>query len=61
MLRLSIRVRLWLSSAEGQGLVEYALIVAMIAMLLAVSLGYLRTSFLSAFSHIGSLLNQPST
>ena len=45
---------------EGQGLVEYALIIAVVSVLLIVALGTLRGDIEGTFSDIGAALN-PAT
>ena len=40
--------------AEGQGLVEYALILAFVALLVIVALVFLRTQIVSGYSRIGN-------
>ena len=43
-----------LSSEEGQGLVEYALIIALVAVLLIAALGLLRGSISGVFTSISN-------
>ena len=43
--------------AEGQGLVEYALIIAFIAIVVIVAMVFLRTQITSLFSKVGNSLN----
>lgn len=43
-------------SEEGQGLVEYALIIALVALVISVSLGAFGTSLLSAYQNIGAVV-----
>ncbi len=59
MLKLYIRVQNakdWLAQDEGQDLVEYALVVALIALAATAGMGKLATALSSAFSNIGSTL-----
>jgi pilus assembly protein Flp/PilA len=46
----------FLTSDEGQGLVEYALIIAVIAIALIVALMFLRDQITNIFSNIGNNL-----
>ena len=48
---------LYAGEAEGQGLVEYALIIAFIAILVIVALISLRGQISSLFSRVGNSLN----
>ena len=43
---------------KGQGLVEYALIIALIAILLSVALGWVTGALSTVFSRISSTLNK---
>jgi Flp pilus assembly pilin Flp len=45
---------LYLGEHEGQGLVEYALILAFVALLVIVALIFLRTQIQSGYSRIGN-------
>ena len=45
---------LYAGEAEGQGLVEYALILAFIAILVLVALFFLRDQIISGYSRIGN-------
>jgi len=46
----------WLRERDGQGLVEYALIIAFIAIAVIVSMLFLRDQLASAFSNIANNL-----
>jgi pilus assembly protein Flp/PilA len=46
-----------LQKEEGQGLVEYALIIVLVSVVLIVALGYLSTGISNAFSMASSALN----
>jgi Flp pilus assembly pilin Flp len=48
---------LYAGEPEGQGLVEYALIIAFSAILVIVALIFLRTQISTVFSRIGNSLN----
>ena len=50
---------LYLPREEGQGLVEYALILVLIAIVVIVILGVLGTQVSNIFSTIADALNQP--
>jgi pilus assembly protein Flp/PilA len=54
---LSIRVQNLLQDEKGQDLIEYALVVTMIAFAATATMGSLATSINSAFDNIGSKLN----
>ncbi len=60
MLSLYCRVMSWLNSEEGQGMAEYALIIALIAILLVGALIAVKGSLSDAFSKIGSGLSTTS-
>jgi pilus assembly protein Flp/PilA len=47
---------LYAGEQEGQGLVEYALIIAFIAILVIVALIFLRTQISTLFSRVGNSL-----
>ncbi|HEV2009773.1 MAG TPA: Flp family type IVb pilin [Candidatus Limnocylindria bacterium] len=46
----------WLQDDEGQGLVEYALIIAVIAIAVIVAMVFLREQIQNIFSNIGNNL-----
>ena len=46
----------WLRDDEGQGLVEYALIIAVIAIAVIVAMVFLREQIQNIFSNIGNNL-----
>jgi pilus assembly protein Flp/PilA len=46
----------WLVADDGQGLVEYALIIAVIAIAVIGSMVYLRGQLMNIFSNIGNAL-----
>jgi pilus assembly protein Flp/PilA len=46
----------WLRSDDGQGLVEYALIIAIIAIAVIVAMLFLRDQITNVFSNIGNNL-----
>lgn len=54
---LNLLRRLW-KDEEGQGLVEYALIIALIAVLLIISLGNVRAAIANVFTKITTELNK---
>jgi pilus assembly protein Flp/PilA len=56
LLLLSIKLRTLLSNEEGQDLIEYALVVALIAFGAVASMKLLSSDINNAFSDIGSLL-----
>jgi len=41
---------------EGQGLVEYALIIALVALVISVALGVFGTSLMGAYQNIGAVV-----
>jgi pilus assembly protein Flp/PilA len=57
LLKLYIRVQNLLSQDEGQDLVEYALIVALIALAATAGMKTLASDLSSAFSSVGSTIN----
>ena len=57
MLKLYIKMQNLLSSDEGQDLVEYALVVALIALAATAGMKTLATDLNSAFSSVGTTLN----
>jgi len=57
LLKLYIKVQNLLSQDEGQDLVEYALIVALIALAATAGMGKLATAINTAFSTVGANLS----
>jgi pilus assembly protein Flp/PilA len=57
MLKFYIKMQNLLSGDEGQDLVEYALVVALIALAATVGMGKLATALSGAFTSIGTTLN----
>lgn len=57
MLKLYVRVQNLLSSDEGQDLVEYALVVALIALAATAGMNKLAGDLSAAFSTVGTTLN----
>jgi pilus assembly protein Flp/PilA len=57
LLKLYIRVQNLLSQDEGQDLVEYALIVALIALAATAGMKTLATDLSAAFTSIGNTVN----
>ena len=56
MLVAYMRARIGLARQEGQALVEYALIISLIAILLIGALTFMRTRLAGIFTTIGSAL-----
>ena len=56
MLKLSVQMQSLMMSEEGQDLIEYALVVALIALAATAGMGTLATSINTAFSNIGAKL-----
>jgi pilus assembly protein Flp/PilA len=56
MLKLWVMVQNWIAEQEGQDLVEYALIIALIALGCVAGLNTLATKIGTAFSNIGANL-----
>ena len=54
--RLSVRIQCLIMGEEGQDLVEYALVVALIGFAAVAGMGTLANDINSAFSNIGSTL-----
>jgi pilus assembly protein Flp/PilA len=54
--KLYFALRALIEREEGQDLVEYALIVALIALAATAGMGVLANAINSAFGHLGSLL-----
>ena len=57
LLMLSIKLRTMLSDEQGQDLIEYALVVALIAFGAVTAMGTLSTDINTAFTTIGTKLN----
>ena len=55
-LMLSVRIQNLLSREEGQDLIEYALVVALIALAATAGMGTLATDINKAFTNIGNTL-----
>jgi len=60
-LRLYLKLRTLLSQEEGQDLVEYALIVALIALAATAGMNTLATSINTAFTNVGTTLSTDIT
>jgi pilus assembly protein Flp/PilA len=56
LLKLSVKMQTLLVNEEGQDLIEYALVVALIAFAATVGMGSLATSINAAFTAIGTVL-----
>lgn len=54
MNRLFLKIQSWLSREEGQDLVEYALIIALLSVVLVASLKAVETNLSTVFSKISS-------
>lgn len=61
LLTLAIKLRTRLSNEEGQDLIEYALVVALIAFGAVASMQILSANINNAFSNIGTLLTSSLT
>jgi pilus assembly protein Flp/PilA len=59
--KLSIKIQSILKGEEGQDLIEYALVVALIAFAATVGMGTLASDINNAFSSIGSTLTSATT
>jgi pilus assembly protein Flp/PilA len=59
--KLSIKIQNILKGEEGQDLIEYALVVALIAFAATVGMGTLASDINNAFSSIGSTLTSATT
>jgi pilus assembly protein Flp/PilA len=59
--KLSIKIQSILNGEEGQDLIEYALVVALIAFAATVGMGTLASDINSAFSTIGTKLTAATT
>jgi pilus assembly protein Flp/PilA len=57
LLLLSVKLQNFLSREEGQDLIEYALVVALIAFAAVSGMGSLATKINTAFINIGTTLN----
>ena len=57
LLKLYIKVQSLLSQEEGQDLVEYALVVALIALAATTGMSSMAGTINTAFTNIGSLLS----
>lgn len=55
--KIYFALRSLMEREEGQDLVEYALIVALIALAATAGMTTLATAINSAFSHLGSIMN----
>ncbi len=53
---LYLRIQNWLADEEGQGLVEYGLIIALVAILLVAALQALQGSLDTVFTNISGTL-----
>jgi pilus assembly protein Flp/PilA len=58
MWKLSIKIQDLLSREEGQDLIEYALVVALIAFAATAAMGTLASDINNAFVNIGTRLNK---
>jgi pilus assembly protein Flp/PilA len=56
LLKISVKMQTLLVNEEGQDLIEYALVVALIAFAATVGMGSLANSINSAFTAIGTTL-----
>jgi pilus assembly protein Flp/PilA len=56
LLKLFVKIQAWASSEEGQNLVEYALVVALVAFGATTALKALGTGLKTAFSTISTTL-----
>lgn len=61
MLKLYIKYQNLISNDEGQDLVEYALVVALIALAATAGMGKLAAALSSAFSTVGTTLTSDIT
>jgi Flp pilus assembly pilin Flp len=52
-----LRVMTWTRRDEGQTLVEYALIIALVSVALVAALGFLKGDIADVFTKIGSAFN----
>ena len=58
LLKLSVKMQTLLTNEEGQDLIEYALVVALIAFAATVGMSSLATDINKAFNDIGTLLTK---
>lgn len=61
MWKLSIKIQDLLSREEGQDLIEYALVVALIAFAATAAMGTLASDINNAFTNIGSKLTSATS
>lgn len=61
LLKLSIEVKSLIAEQEGQDLIEYALVVALIAFAATAGMGTLATAINNSFTTIGSKLTAAVT
>jgi pilus assembly protein Flp/PilA len=57
LMKLSVKLQVLLMSEEGQDLIEYALVVALIGFAATAGMSTLATKINSAFGNIGNALN----
>jgi pilus assembly protein Flp/PilA len=57
LLKLSVKLQTLMLREEGQDLIEYALVVSLIAFAAVTAMGTLATDINAAFVHIGDTLN----
>jgi len=57
MLKLYVKVQNFLSADEGQDLVEYALVIALVALAATAGMKTLASDISGAFSTVGTTLN----
>lgn len=57
LMKLSVKLQLLLENEEGQDLIEYALVVALIAFAATAGMGSLANSINAAFVSIGTTLS----
>ena len=58
LMMLSIKLRTLLSDEQGQDLIEYALLVALVAFGATAGMSTLATAINGAFSSVGTVLNK---
>jgi pilus assembly protein Flp/PilA len=61
LLKLYIKIQSLLSQEEGQDLVEYALVVALIALAATIGMSSLATAISTGFTNIGTTLSSSIT